>query len=281
MTRRRCACCAAWIYLFLSGTASAQPSDCTLAQAAGFTEPAATVEIAAREPGIVAKVLVEVGDRVKAGEILAELDKTLALAELDSARARAAATGRLEAAEAKFDHASRRSEEIAKLEAARAARPLELIAAKAEMAVARAELRAAKDDLHIAELDAASVEARLSLLDVRAPFDGVVNEVHRDVSELVGASGEARIVTLYELDRLHADFFVPAGCIGDVGKGTILPVKLERQDKSLPARVRNLGVEIDAPTGMRRISIEIDNPDYIYLGGERLVLALPVGGLER
>lgn len=269
------------IYLLLSGPALAQPYGCEKQEATGFTEPEARVEVAAREPGILAKILVEVGDRVKAGDILAELDKTLTNAELESARARAAATGQLQAAEAKFVHASRRMEEIAKLEKANAARPLELLTAQAELAIAGAELQSAKDARHIAALDAASVSAKLSLLDVRAPFDGVINEVHREASELVGAAGEARIVTLFKLDRLHADFFVPAACIGNISRDSTLAVTLERSDRPLKARVLNLGLEIDAPTGMRRISLEIDNADYAYLGGERLVLNLPVGVLER
>ncbi len=261
--------------------ATAQPLDCELKEATGFTEPAAVVEVAAREPGIVSKIFVEPGDKVKAGEILAELDKSVVEAEFQGARARAEATGRLAAAEAKLAHARRRSDEIAKLEKARAARPLELIAAKAELAVAEAELQSILDERRIAELDAASVAARLALLDVRAPFDAVVNEVHHEASELVGASGDARVVTLFKLDRLHADFFVPSGCIGAITKGASLDMVRTRDGGTVNARLRNLGLDVDAPTGMRRISVEIDNPDYRLLGGERLVLALPVGGLER
>lgn len=261
--------------------ATAQPLDCELKEATGFTEPAAVVDVAAREPGIVAKVFVEPGDKVKAGEILAELDKSVVEAELEGARARAEATGRLAAAEAKLGHARRRSDEIAKLEKLRAARPLELIAAKAELAVAEAELQSIVDERRIAELDAASVAARLALLDVRAPFDAVVNEVHHEASELVGAGGDARVVTLFKLDRLHADFFVPSGCIGAIAKGASLDMVRTRDGRIVNARLRNLGLDVDAPTGMRRISVEIDNPDYRLLGGERLVLALPVGGLER
>ncbi len=284
---RRCtlrAVAAMWFsasILALNSPATAQTADCELTQTTGFTEPAATAEVAAREPGIVARILVEAGDRVKAGDVLAELDKTLTQAELESARARATARGRLDAAEAKFAHARRRNEEIAKLAKARAARPLELIAAEAELSIAEADLQSARDEQRIAELDARSVEARLQLLDVRAPFDGVVDEVHRETAELVGAGGEPRIVTLVKLDQLQADFFVPAGCIGNVARGQALPVVLERLGKPLEARVRNLGVEIDAPTGMRSITVEIENPDYTYLGGERLVLELPLGGLAR
>ncbi|MGI6853296.1 efflux RND transporter periplasmic adaptor subunit [Mesorhizobium sp. 1B3] len=281
MQRRRCVAWALTAGALVWTQAAAQPLDCELKEATGFTEPAAVIEVAAREPGIVAHILVEPGDRVKAGDILADLDKTVTLAELEGARARAEATGRLSAAEAKLSHARRRSEEIAKLEKSRAVRPLELIAAKAELAVAEAELQSAQDELRIAGLDADSVAARLSLLDVRSPFDAVVNEVHREAGELVGSAGDARVVTLFKLDRLHADFFVPSGCIGKVAKGAALTVVLSRANRAMEARLRNLGLDVDAPTGMRRISVEIDNAGYELLGGERLVLALPVGGLER
>lgn len=281
MRRGSCVVLAFCTYALMNGHGSAQPIDCNIQEATGFTEPAAMVDVAAREPGIVADVKVDPGDRVRTGDVLAELDKTLTLAELNSARGRAEATGRLSVAEAKLDQASRRMAELAKLEKAKATRPLELLTARAELAIAEAELQAARDERHVAEIDALGVEAKLSLLDVRAPFDGVVNEVHRKASELVGAGGDARVVTLFKLDRLHADFFVPFGCIGEIGKGASLNVTLARLDRRIEARVRNLGLEIDAPTGMRRISLEIDNRDYELLGGERLVLELPVGGLER
>jgi RND family efflux transporter MFP subunit len=258
----------------LAGPANAQ--ECSLAIASGFTEPAATVEVAAREPGIVATMHVEVGQKVKGGDVLAELDKTMARAEVDGARVRFVAKGRLMVAEAKRDLARRKMSELEKLEKARAVRPLEMIEARAELLVAEAEVEAMLEERRAAEIALASAEARLSLLDIRAPFDGVVSTLHRKPSELVGAGGDARLVTLLSLDKLHADFFVPPACLGRAETGTPLQIRLPREGREVAARVRDLGPDIDAPTGLRRLGIEVDNGDYQLLSGERVELALPL-----
>lgn len=266
----------------LGTSALAQPNACTLEEAAGFTEPSTVAEVAAREPGIVAKVLVEDGDQVKSGQILAELDKRLAQAELDAARARAQSDGQMAVAQAKLDQAKRRMDEIAKLQTSRAVRPLELMTTQAELAIAEAEFQSAQDARRVATIDADVARAKLDLLEVRAPFDGVVKEVHRKVSELVGMGGDARVVTMFELDPLYVDFFVPVGCVGNAtSKGSRLSVHLARLDQTLQAVVRTLDPSIDAPTGMRRIKLEIANADYALLSGERLTLTLPIGVLER
>lgn len=255
---------------------AAASANCTIEQAMGFTEPAATVEVAAREPGIVAVMRVEAGQRVKAGEILAELDKTIAQSEVDSARIRAEAKGRIAIAGAKRDLAQRKMTEIDKLEKSRAIRPLELIEARAELQVAEAEAESALDEQRVGELALAGAEAHLALLDVRAPFDGVVSAIHRKQSELAGAGGDARLVTILKLESLHADFFVPVACFGDAEKGLAVSVLLPREGRRVEARIRDLGSEIDAPTGLRRLGIEIGNADYKLLSGDRIELALPL-----
>lgn len=258
----------------VAGAADAQ--ECTAKVATGFTEPASTVEVAAREPGIVAVMHVEAGQKVKGGDVLAELDKTMAQAEVDSARVRYDARGRLMMAEAKRDLARRKMNELEKLEKARAVRPLEMIEARAELQVSEAEVEAVEEERRAAQIALSSAQSRLSLLDIRAPFDGVVSTLHRKPSELVGAGGDARLVTLLKLEKLHADFFVPPACLGSAKTGTSVQVRLLREGREVTARVRDLGPDIDAPTGLRRLGIEVENRDYQLLSGERVELALPL-----
>ena len=256
-------------------SAPVDAADCGIDSVSGFTEPAARIEVAAREPGIVAMVHVKPGDRVKAGELLAELDKTIALAEVGGARVAAQAKGRIAAAEARKDHADRRMTEFEKLEKSRAVRPMEVLAARAELQIAEAELLIAREDRQVAALALERAQSRLSLLDIRAPFNGLIETVHREVSELVGSAGDARIVTLLILDTLFSDLFLPAECFDNVSVGDPVEVYLPSHGLTVPARVRDLGAEVDAPTGLRRLGLKIENPDYELLAGERLVFKLP------
>ncbi len=273
-SNRRAAAIAAFVLIY-SAAAPGNAADCEIKSVSGFTEPAARIEVAAREPGIVAKVHVKPGDKVDAGDLLAELDKTIALAEVGGARVTAQAEGRIAAAEARKEHAERRMTEFEKLEKSRAVRPMEVLAARAEFQIAEAELLIAQEDRQVAALALERAQSRLSLLDIRAPFSGLVETVHREVSELVGSGGDARIVTLLILDTLFSDLFLPAECFDNVSEGDPVEVFLPRHQLTVPARVRDLGAEVDAPTGMRRLGLKIQNPDYEMLAGERLVFKLP------
>src|SRR5690348_8716185 len=61
----------------------------------GFTEPYRRAELASAEPGVVASVMVEEGDRVEAGQLVAQLENAALKAAAEVAQATAANTGRL------------------------------------------------------------------------------------------------------------------------------------------------------------------------------------------
>jgi len=79
--------------------------------ATGKVEPITKVEIKSKASGIVKKLYVDAGDRVKAGQLLAELDKEEIMAQVRSARAN------LEAAEASL-RSTQADYERAKVDAA-------------------------------------------------------------------------------------------------------------------------------------------------------------------
>ncbi|MBY8977918.1 efflux RND transporter periplasmic adaptor subunit [Rhodobacteraceae bacterium NNCM2] len=271
---------AASLILALAAGAAAQTAgECPPQEVTGFAEPSAIVEVAAREPGILAKVLVHEGQQVSTGDVLAELDKSLAQADVESARMRAAASGRVEVAEARLALANERLAEMNKLKRSGAARPLEMIAVRAEAAIAAAELQAARDDRLSFAADLARAEARLRLLEIRAPIDGLVDEIHREVSEFVGSNGDPRVVTLLQGDPLQIDFFAPAACLVETEPGTLVEVATAPPSEPLEATVIDLGREIDAATGMRRFRVEIANDGLSLLSGQRMVISLPQGGM--
>ncbi|QIE56046.1 efflux RND transporter periplasmic adaptor subunit [Pikeienuella piscinae] len=249
--------------------------ECAATSAIGFADPAKRVEVAAREPGIIARQHVDVGARVTKGDLLAELDKRLGAADVALARARAEAEGRIAAAEARRDQTRRRAEELKRLSRSGAARPFEVAEAGAQLTIAEAELQTVLDERRVARLELESAEVRLALLDVRAPFDGVVEDILRRESELAGAGGDARILTLVETDSLHVEIFAPAACLDDIAIGDVLTVAAVRSGADFSARVRELGGEIDAATGLRGVVLEIRNEKTGLLVGERISLALP------
>jgi HlyD family secretion protein len=232
----------------------------------GVVELEETV-LAFESAGRVQRVLVDEGDRVRAGDPIAELDDELARATrasrlLDAEAARA---------QAKLVGASPRSEDVAALAArVRAARATEELAAKnllreqtllaqnavpqasvdqlqgqleharAERESAEAQLAALKRGARREERDTATVraeaaEANVTLEDerleralLRAPIDGRVLDRHVEPGEVV--AGGAPVVTLADPRRPYADVFVPQGELAgiQVGAGAELWVDAER-----------------------------------------------------
>ena len=266
--------------LFASGGSALPSETCEDQVLYGFTEPTAIVEVASREPGLLAHMHVKPGVRVEAGALLAELDKTLAEADTASARSRAMATGRTEVAEARSALARERLSEMEKLRRSGAARRLELIAATAEAAITAAEVRVAEDERADSAADLARAEARLALLDIVAPISGIVREIHRRVGEFVGAGGDPRVVTILDDHQLEIDFFAPFLCLINTEPGMNVDLLFD------PSQVRSgeiieLGVEIDAATGLRRVRVAIDNTDAAILSGQRAELNLPIRQQDR
>jgi membrane fusion protein (multidrug efflux system) len=116
--------------------------------------------LAAGASGEVRRVLVRVGDRVKEGELLVEIDPSLA-----SARVRAASASK-EAGAAQYERAERDAERLS------TAGPD--IAAAAEIEQATSERKRAEAERRRAKAAEAEALAELGRHRVKAPFDGVV-----------------------------------------------------------------------------------------------------------
>ena len=81
---------------------------------------------------------------------------------------------------------------------------------------------------------------------------------------------------MIELDRLHVEVFVPAPCLASVTQGAPVFLTLTRSGARIPATVRDVGREIDAPTGLQNLMLEIENANRGTIGGERMTLKLPI-----
>ena len=136
-----------------------------------------TIRVAgpAGRPAVIAKLLVDDGDHVEAGEVIAVLDDT-ALRKAEVARARAQ---RIDAKQ----HFER-------------TKKLESRGVQAEAAFDKAQVA-----LAIADADMAHARAQLELSEVRSPVSGTVLRVFTRAGERVGSNG---IVEIGETDKMYA-----------------------------------------------------------------------------
>jgi HlyD family secretion protein len=249
--------------------------------ATGKIQPLAKVEIKSKASGIVEKLLVDYGDTVKAGQILAELDKELLHAGVREARANLLAAeaayerNRIEAEGPDLPFLKAAWERSRKLYADGLIAPQLLedaemayqmavnrqTAARSNAAVTRAEVERAKAALERTQTD-------LQYATIRSPMDGLV--LSRDVevgdavsSILVLGSQATLVMTLGDVSEVYVLGKVDEADIGQVYLGQHARIVVESfKDKKFVGEVTKIspfGVEVDNVTTFE-VRVSIKNP---------------------
>ncbi len=176
----------------------------------GFTEPDRKITIAPPEAGVLESIAVKEGDKVKAGQVLASLENRVFRASLAVAKAKKAATGRLNSAVAIERLRREKLDRLLPLLAKGNAQPYEIAQSRIELESSVAEVQAARETLNISELEYKQIEAQIEHRILRSPIDGVVINVNKEVAELASFSGtDAQILTVASLDPLRISLRVP------------------------------------------------------------------------
>ena len=266
--------------------------------ATGKVTPITKVEVKSKASGIVKKLYVEYGDKVKKGQLLAQLDKDEIQAQVDQSRAALqAAEANLASSQADYERAKvdaegpdvpllkrqyDRSTEMAKDGVVSASAlddadrnykmalnkqqvgKAQVLVLKAKIAQSQAEM--ARDKANLAQL-----EEQLSYTDIVSPIDGIV--LSRDVeigdavsSILVLGSSATLVMTLGDISEVYVKGKVDESDIGKVYLGQPARIKVEAfKDKTFYGKVTKIspmGVEKDNVTTFE-VRVSINNP-----GGE-------------
>jgi len=266
--------------------------------ATGKIEPITKVEIKSKASGIVQKLYVDFDDKVKEGQLLAELDKEqiqAAVRSAEAALAAAQANERAAAADverAKVDaespdvplllRAYQRAQQMAKdgvvsqssLDDAQKAYELAVNkqqGARAQLVTNKAKLAQAQAQVQQAQAALASAQEDLHYATITAPIAGTV--LSRDVevgdavsSILVLGSSATLVMTLGDTSQVYVKGKVDESDIGKVYLGQPARIKVESfKDKTFNGKVTKIapmGVEKDNVTTFE-VRVSIDNP-----GGE-------------
>lgn len=197
--------------------------DITLTVAAnGTLQPTRSVNIGSELSGTVKRVLVDVNDRIKAGQVLVELDTAKLTDQVTQARAGlASAQAQLAQAAATVTEAQStltRYEEVARLSGGKVPSASELDTARAALKRAQANEAAAHASVAQARAVLATNETNLSKASIRSPINGVVLSRSVDPGNAVAASLQA--VTLFtvaeDLTQLKLDVAVDEADVGNV-----------------------------------------------------------------
>jgi HlyD family secretion protein len=196
-------------------------------QLAGTVERT-TLELAAPSAELVTGLPVEAGDRVRAGQVVVQLDTAVADAELRATQASR------EAAEAGLTESEGEFARTAQLRRSGVSTQQSLDSSRRRRDEARAT--AAERDARIAQ-----AQKRRDDLTIRTPVDGVVDQVAFELGERVPAGGVVAVVLSDETPWVRV--WMPASAVAGAGPGTRAEVKVEGTDEWLPARVRDVARE--------------------------------------
>jgi membrane fusion protein, multidrug efflux system len=223
-------------------------------------------EIARRRDGEGRPRLLQQGDVVPRGIVLARLDDADYAQRL--ARARAQRSG----AAATLDRARADAGRAEELYASQSMTRVEYDAARASLAVATSNLAAAD-----ADLESAAIGVRDAVL--RAPSDALV--LSRGIEEGTLASPGTLAFSLADVSRMKAIFGVPERIARSLELGEELPLELESRSDPVRGRVTAISPSADARSRVFAVEVTLPNPERQIRAGTIAAVRVRAGGEPR
>lgn len=234
----------------------------------GKTEPEESARVFTRATGIVSERRVDIGDRVKTGDVLAVISAPDVDRQVDAAQAA------LRQAKAHAANARNRLIRSERLLATRAISQEDFDQRKSE-----ADMAVAAEAMAAATLARAEEQQRFGT--VRAPFDGVIAERNFDRGDRVrgdSATAEGWLYHAVRLDKLRFAVQVSPNIALRLKKGSLAVVRFnEFPGENFSAKVARLSGVFDPDSGTMRVELELDNADGLLPPGlaGRAVFLLP------
>ena len=223
------------------------------AQAQGALFPKEKAVIASEVMGALAHVYADMGDQVKVGQVLAQIDPREYQLRLDSAQAQfEQAQARRANAEANFQRMSELNQQ-------------HLIAAQ-QFDQTSAEMRMAEADANAAEKQVGIAQKKLSDTFIRAPFNGWVQQRMVALGEHVGEG-----TALYELiatDPIKLRAPIPERFVPMAKLGLRIDLTIDaRPDKTFHGSVTRIAPALDDASRTLLVEAEVPNPEGILKPG--------------
>jgi RND family efflux transporter MFP subunit len=276
--------------------------------------PYQEIDVHAKVAGYVKRIYVDVGDRVKGGQLIAILEIPELQDEVQTAEASVSKSQEeIRRAQADLERAQS-AHEVAHLACSRLAdvsktRP-GLVAqqeiddalgrdrvAEAQVATAKASLSAAEQQLRVTQADREKVRTLFAYAQIKAPFAGVITKRYADTGSMIqtGISSQTQsmpLVTLAQENLLRLVIPVPESAVSKIRLGGSVEVSVSALGKKFPGKVARFADQVDMATRTMHTEVDVPNPTgelvpgmyasaSLVLNDERNALAVPVQALTR
>jgi RND family efflux transporter MFP subunit len=252
-------------------------------------KPFQEIDVMAKVAGFIKQINVDVGDRVKQGQLLATLeipemtdDITRAQAALDRAEAEVA-RARDELTRTQSGHeishlsfkrlsgvAEKRPGLVAQQEIDDA-QSKDLVA-EAQVSAARSNLAAALQQVQVNRADLKRVQTMFDYTRVTAPFTGVVTRRFADTGSMIQAGTASQtqampVIRLSENSLLRLILPVPESAVPTVHIGQQVDVRVPTLGRTFPGRVARFADKVSVATRTMDTEVDVTNPSLVLIPG--------------
>ncbi|MGL4635778.1 MAG: efflux RND transporter periplasmic adaptor subunit [Beijerinckiaceae bacterium] len=247
----------------------------------GTLMPREEILVAAQIEGYaIQDILVEEGDKVKAGQVLARLSREtidaslaqnkaqIARADASIASARTAIT-EAEAARVQAQSSFQRTQTL-RSEGIASAETFDLRQASARQTTAR--LAGAQEQLRLAEADKALAEAqrgemmiRSDRTEIKAPADGIVSRRSARIGAIAAGAGEP-LFRLIKDGAIELEADLSETTLARIQQGQKATVRPAGYTTDLTATVRLISAEITKTSRLGRVRLALDKPEGLIIG---------------
>jgi RND family efflux transporter MFP subunit len=246
--------------------------------------PYQDIAVHAKVSGYVNMIRVDIGDRVKTGDLLATLEIPELQDNINKAKATISATEQeIARAQADYDNLNliyQRLADVAKAHPNMVAQQ-DLDTAKSKEVAAEGALGAAKQHRDEAEAELGRLNTLAGYERITAPFDGIITKRFADVGSLIqaGTSSNTQALPLVQLAQdslLRLRFPVPEAQTPLIEDGKKVDVTVPALNKTFAGTVTRYAWQINRSTRTMTTEVDIENPHGTIKAGMYAYVKLPL-----
>ncbi len=236
-----------------SGAISSQGDGIT-----AITVPSADVTLSFVQPGRIAQVNVQQGDRVEPGQVLVQQDDAIERAQLAQTEALSKNMSQIQAAEATLEQKRLVLRRVEAAAANNAATELEVEQAKLDVRMAELSLDMAKFDHEQSVRKYEEAQISVENMRLKSPIAGTVEKVEVEVGESVNALAD--VVRVVRTDPLWVDVPVPLNVARLLRPGQAAVAEFPGpQAIRVQGEITYVAAVADAASGTLVVRVEVPN----------------------
>ena len=223
-------------------------------------KPYVVVNVSSAVEGILDTVMVDRGDLVQKGQVLAKLESDAEQAAVALYRARAAMQAPIKINQTRLELNTRQHARNERLYKDRLIAPNEMDETKTAKRLAELELSKSRENQRLAKFELQRAMAKLTRRTITSPITGTVVERLRHPGEF---ADDKPILTMAQLHPLRVEVFVPIALINDVAVGMRAEVTPESPVGGVyEAHATAVDRVADAASGTFGVRLDLPNSSY-------------------